>query len=98
MVWKVRADCTYTTAANKTARQSAAEALLPSYPTAVVPTYEASIGRFPGGITSQSTTRFTVCYDFADGATAQAFGNALLTAVTASARSSTLVSVHNAGV
>lgn len=98
VVWKVRADCTYTTTANKTSRQAAVESLLASYPTAEAPTYAATIGRFPGGVTSQSTTRFTVAFDFedADTAAAQAFYNALLSTVSTVARAQTLVSIHYA--
>lgn len=89
-MWKVRADCTYTTSANKTARQTAVQTLIDSYPTAVV----AEPGRFEGGLTSQSSTRFTVAYDFVDVGTAQAFHTALMSSVTASTRSVTLVSIH----
>lgn len=95
MVWKVRADCTYTSTTNKSARQSAVEALLSGYPSAVPATGEEN--RYPGGVTSQSASRFTVAYDFASGASAQAFATALTDAVTQSARSATLVSVHDAG-
>lgn len=96
MAWKVRADCTYTTATNKAARQAAVEALLAAYPTAVVPAYAAQIGRFAGGVTSQSSTRFTVALDFGDGSVAAAFASELHSAIAASPRSQTLVSVHEA--
>lgn len=96
MVWKVRADCTFTTAANKTARQSQVESMIASYPEA----YPSPIttGRFPGGVVSQSTTRFTVCYDVPDeyGAVARAFADAVHSAMNTSAKSATLVSVHKA--
>jgi hypothetical protein len=96
VVWKVRADCTYTTAANKDARQAAVEALLPQHP-AMYPS-PITVGRFPGGVVSQSTVRFTVCYDAVDGdfAAAQAFSSALTTTIAAVARAQTLSSIHKA--
>lgn len=95
-MWKVRADCTYTKASDKNARQSAVEALLASYPTAIVPAYAADIGRFAGGVTSQSSTRFTVAYDFDAQADALAFESAVRTALAAAAKSQTMVTVHQA--
>lgn len=96
MVWKVRADCTYTTTANKTSRQSAVEALLPSYPTAIAPGYANELGRFGGGVISQSTLRFTVCYDFvdADKDVASAFAAALQTTISAATRAGNFVTIH----
>lgn len=93
-MWKVRADCTYTTAANKTSRQTAVEGMMASYPEAIIPT--TTLGRFAGGIISQSTTRFTVAFDFTDEAQATAFAAALHTSLAAAARAQTLVSIHEA--
>jgi len=94
MVWKVRADCTYTTAANATSRISAVQALLPSHPLAVPS--DIAVGRFPGGITTQSSTRFTIAFDFddSDSAAATDFASALHTALNASTKSTTNISVH----
>lgn len=91
MAWKIRADCTYTTAANKTARQNAAQAVLDAHEVDPV------AGRFAPGLTSLSTMRFTISVDAADQAVAMALLTDLGPALTASARSSTLFSVHDAG-
>jgi len=71
------------------------EAIVPNYPTAIFPTYAATIGRFAGGVVSQSSTRFTVAYDFPDQATAIAFKDDMANAMRASTRSATLISVHD---
>jgi len=81
-MWKVRADCTYTSSGNKSTRQAAAQGVVDSYPAAIVSDDPGA--RFPGGLISHSSTRFTVSYDF------------VMSAVTASARNSTLLSIHEA--
>ncbi len=92
MTWKVRADCTYTTAANKTAAQSAAQAAIDSY--SVTPVAE----RFAAGLVSQSTTRFTISVDVADEAQAIALGSALNDGIlSGKARATTLLTYHRAG-
>lgn len=98
MVWKVRADCTYTTTNNKQAREADVQSVINSYPTAIIPNYADELGRFSGGLTSQSSTRFTVSYDFDDteGDVAGAFASDLHSALASSAKSTTMVSVHHA--
>jgi hypothetical protein len=83
MVWKIRGDCTYTTAANKTARQDAVQSLINTYN--VTP----AGGRYPAGLVSQSTTRFTVSVNTDTYAEADAFIDQLRVALTTSSRSTT---------
>jgi hypothetical protein len=91
MVWRVRADCTYTTSANKTTRQNAAQAVLDAH------SVEPVAGRFSPGITSLSSTRFTLSVDVADLAELQSLIASLTPALTSSVRSQTYFSYHNAG-
>lgn len=89
MVWKVRADCTYTTAANKTAAQSAAQAAIDSYN--VIPVVE----RFAPGITSISTTQFTISVDVPNEVDALDLAAALNTGIlSGKTRSKTLFTYH----
>lgn len=83
MVWKIRGDCTYTTAANKTARQNAVQSLIDTYNVT-----EAG-GRFPAGLVSQSTTRFTLSVNADTYADADAFIDQLRVTLTSVARSTT---------
>lgn len=96
VVWKVRADCTYTTTNNKNTRQAAIEAIVAAYPQG----WNSNVtGRFPGGVTSQSSTRFTVAVDFAaaDVEAAKGFASEMRDALSASARNQTYFSIHDAG-
>jgi hypothetical protein len=92
MVWKVRADCTYTTASTKTTAQSAAQTVLDSYNVTPV------AGRFAPGIASLSTTRFTISVDAATQADAVAVQNDLTAAMlSGKTRAATIFSIHDAG-
>lgn len=93
MVWKVRADVTYTTSANKTTRQNEVQGILDTYNTL----HWAAEGRFPAGLVSHSTTRFTVSIDCPDEDSARTIMTDLRAALTASARSQTYFSYHDAG-
>jgi hypothetical protein len=90
-MWKVRADCTYTTTANKTSAQSAAQAVLDAHEVQPV------AGRFAPGITSLSTTRFTISVDVESSSAAQSMLADLTAALlSGKARAQTLFSVHDA--